>query len=133
MSNELYEIIRANKLYRFQQQREHDTNDKDKQELDKIVDFLSKQKNKETIKKEKFDDHVAILREARYKKKWHILKMDDKINRIEEYCKSNDIEEDKMNILIQNQKNKGFCSKDIIDDHIGGKIVRIVNIDTVTS
>ncbi len=124
------ELIFDNKLHRFQQQKER-TTDETKDKLDTIINLMLSQKQQKQTKQDKFEQHVLILKDVRYKKKWNLLKIDDKTDKIIEFCKTHNIQpQDEMHI-IEYQKTKGLTQKDLTYDNVNGKIIEFAAIDNL--
>lgn len=121
------DLLKANKIYRFETEL---TNTVNKDRCKMISDILNKIrliKNPETIKTEQMNDYVKILVESQYKKKWHVLNLDQKLDRINTYLIELGIDTDVKlkNKIIKCVKNAEIKTKDIKYDFNAGKIMQI--------
>jgi len=121
-------IIKENKLYRFNQElADTDSTDESRKQLiNEIILSLTSFKNTQQINEEKLQEHIKILKEEQYKKKWQFLNTDQRINRLNEYYARNCI---KDNVIIKKLSellmSGGLTSKQIKYDHLRSIITEI--------
>jgi hypothetical protein len=121
-------IIKENKLYRFNQELADTdyTDESRKQLINEIILSLTSFKNTQQINEEKLQEHIKILKEEQYKKKWQFLNTDQRTNRLNEYYARNSIKDTviikKLSELLM---SGGLTSKQIKYDHLRSIITEI--------
>ncbi len=93
--------------------------------LQELIDAVNKKTSKLVNNKELYNNHVTFLRDILFKKKWHQLKMEHKINRLQLYCSTHNIPEDQREAYEKYQEQIGFTAKDIEYDNKNGIIISI--------
>lgn len=127
------ELIKSNKLYRFN----HELLDvQDKTRIKNIKYILQQQEeyiNPVKLSENKIKDHINILRNSQYNKRWQDLKDSQKINRLDKYIKDNNInlEQKYIDILKESINKKTLKSNNIKYDRYGGFITDITIIKNV--
>jgi hemerythrin len=139
--NQMYikidELIRANRIHRFKDEIDYleKLGDPEQSERKKVLNYIITSiesiKNAQTIKQEKVSDHITILRETLYKKKWHLLNSEQKINRINLFAKTHKLTDDVLNKLITYLNETGLKNKDLEYDTSIGIITNIFNLNQI--
>ena len=122
MTDCIDDLIKENKLFRFQQELSQTTDETRKTMLIQIIEPLTAKKS---TKKTEMNDHFQTLKELQFKKKWHALTQENKLDRIKQYCQTALLAPPTEENLVQFQKNKGLSSKQVTYDNINGKILAI--------
>lgn len=110
------ELIKSNKVYRFNQEL---LDTKDENRIKHIKHILNQQEeyvNPVKLSENKIKDHIDVLRNSQYNKRWQDLKDSQKINRIDKYIKDNNINLEQKDI-------------DRLKDYINKKTLKTSNID----
>lgn len=125
---EIDDTIKNNKLYRLRCEHKETKDGGRKQLLENTIRLLETHKSSDDIKKDRMDSHLSLLKNVKYRKKWASLKMDLQEDRIRKYGKDNNINDDKINQLVNDLRKKKLRRKDIIYDEVNGVINEIRTI-----
>lgn len=109
--------IKENKLYRFNEELVETIDNQRIKMLNEIIQLLSSFKNTQQINEEKLHEHLRILKEEQYKKKWQFLNKDQRINRLEDFIAKNNFNDSISKKLIELFENGTIVSKHIKYDH----------------
>ena len=85
------ELIKSNKVYRFNNELLDTTDDYRIKQIKHILQEEQEYVSHTEIQENKMKKHINVLRESRYNKRWQDLKDPLKINRIDKYIKDNKI------------------------------------------
>ena len=126
----LEKIIGDNCIYHYQNEIMYLTK-KNQQDnrihiLQEQIDKVNTKNNKLVNNKELYNNHITLLKDVVFKKKWHQLKQEHKINRLKLYCNTHNIAEEQQENLLNYQNTIGFTSKDISYDATNG-IINSIN------
>jgi hypothetical protein len=120
-------VVKQNKIYRLNQELNSICSEEREKQLKEKIDLVELQKNEHTVNEEKRATHMETCRNAQYKKKWHILKKDQKDNRLIKFSKDNNIDKHVEEFLLNYNDKIGFKNKDLV--FTNGDIVSIVVLD----
>ena len=125
------QVIKSNLIYRFQNElnavEQSDEIDIERHQiLKKIIDTLGQQKNKHDVKQEKLNTHVAILKEKPFQKKWHFLSDLQKLDRLNLYLESIQMDDNKKKRYIDYYKKNGIASKEVRYNNLTAKIEELI-------
>lgn len=126
-SQQIDDIVKINKIFCLESElSDQDTTEERKKELSEIIKHEKSIKNSKEEKKELMNEHLKVLKESQYKKKWQFLNETQKQDRLSDYIKRKNIT-DKSIIKHLNDyiKDPTTKSKTIIYDNIKGEITDI--------
>lgn len=124
ISIQLDEMIKQHKVYRLQNEMEyvkiHDA--AREPEIKELLEKTLAEKPDYIVKLEKLNNHVTLIEENQFKKKWGHLKQHQKLDRIRLYCKTNNLEQD---AYVKYQQEFGFSASDVVYDTTTGTLKSI--------
>jgi len=90
-SPQIDEIIKENKIYWFTQELQDTQDDTRRLLIQEIIKHIDSARNPQKIKEKAMNDHIQILHDSQYKKRWVSLDKKTKLNRIQEFLDRNQI------------------------------------------
>ena len=133
--NQIDRIVKTNKLYRFKAEIEDTDDEERKIILNNLVIMYNAHKDEKQIKDDTMKAYFKVLKFSQYQKKWQLLTLEQKMNRMEEYIKRNVFDDNKTIKFLNNALTTGVLkTKDIkYDIHTCQiEIVSIIVIDEGT-
>lgn len=129
------QVIKNNMIYRFENELEQisgsddhlkgESNIERKTDLEQIITTLFYKKNSHTIRQEKLQTHVAILREKPFQKKWHYLDTVQKLDRVNAYMTTTNISDELKKKYLEYFEKQGIVSKEVVYDPILARITEL--------
>jgi ribosomal protein L22 len=132
--NRIDEIVKENKLYRFQTELDNIATDTLQpisiqsriKQLDLLIQREKLIKNHHQIEGEKLQNHIKTLSDSRYKTKWHLLNEYQKLDRVDEFAKRKNVNDMLVADLKKCIQSTTLKTKDVKYDNVRGVIDDIV-------
>ena len=131
--NKIDDMIKSNKLYRFNNELTDTKDDIRIKQIKNIIQQYEENINLIKTNDTKIKEHIDVLRNSQYNKRWQDLKEEQKINRIEKYINDNNINLEQKDIdrLKEYSINKILKSNNVIYNRYNGFITDITIIKKV--
>lgn len=97
-TNKIDELVKSNKIYRFNHELKDTTDVKRNENIKCILNKHETHVTPVKLNEIKMKEHISILKNLQYKKRWQDLKIPQKIDRIDKYIKDNNITIDQKDI-----------------------------------
>lgn len=120
-------IVKSNKLFHYENELNNTDDKSRKMILTNIIDELKSHKEFKQIAKDKITEHLNILKNSQFQKKWQFLTVEQRLIKFNEYVKTKSIsdiyfiEKTKEDI-----KNKKLATKNVKYDNVNAQIDDIV-------
>ena len=126
-------IIKANKIYRFNAELEEEELDSARIEnLTSLIQKYEAHKDQKQIKEDTMKAHLDVLKNSQYQKGWQYLKVEQRMNRLEEYINRKEIKDNTIIKLLNDAvTNNTLKTKHVSYDKIKCLIndISILSID----
>lgn len=126
-SDRIDNIIKNNKLYHFENEI-NDTNDESRKKImTKIINDLTNISSEFKSAKDKMADHLILLKNSCYQRKWQFLTVEQRLFKFDEYVKKNNIIDNEYIDKVKSDiEAKKLLTKNVKYDNVNAKIDEII-------